>query len=122
MDEGVQSDFCREVTGTTDKGIQTSQQQVIDCTVQSLSQQFSSICRRDFGIEVPVDFLVLSAYGMRHLLTNGQSNVLYNLAKGFGVMRNDETDTRFPTKRMPMGLVEHVSNFFVADNINQVIT
>ena len=49
-------------------------------------------------------------------------NVLYNLAKGLGTPRLDGSDSRFPAKRMPMGLVEYATNFFVADKMQQVYT
>ena len=35
-------------------------------------------------------------------------------------MRPDGTDSRFPVKRMPMGLLEHMVNFFNASSIQQV--
>ena len=35
-------------------------------------------------------------------------------------MREDESDSRFPIKRMPMGLVEYAADFFVADNLQSV--
>ena len=35
---------------------------------------------------------------------------MYNLAKGLGTQRADQSDSRFPTKRMPMGLIECFAN------------
>ena len=32
----------------------------------------------------------------------------------------DQTDSCFPVSRMPMGLVEYIANFFVAEDINMV--
>ncbi len=49
-----------------------------------------------------------------------RSNVLYNLAKGVGTNRMDESESRFPVTWMPMGLVEYTTNFFVADDLNAV--
>ena len=43
---------------------------------------------------------------MANLRHNARSNVLYNLAKGMGTPRADGSDSRFPVKRMPMGLIE----------------
>ena len=57
---------------------------------------------------------------MLQLANNGRTNVLYNLAKGIGTLRQDEEDTRFPVKRMPMGLVEYTAQFFASDNLQQV--
>ena len=47
-------------------------------------------------------------------------NVLYNLAKGLGTQRADGSDSRFPTKCMPMGLIEYAAEFFANDNVRQV--
>ena len=47
-------------------------------------------------------------------LKNKRSNVLYNFAKGLGTMREDESDSLLPVKRMPMGLIEHTSNFYIS--------
>lgn len=58
---------------------------------------------------------------MVQLSRNNRSNILYSLAKGLGKLREDKKDSLFPTQRMPMGLVEHTVNFFVADDVNQVI-
>jgi hypothetical protein len=44
--------------------------------------------------------------------------VLYSLAKGIGTMREDQSDSKFSTKRMPLGLMEYIANFFVAQNLN----
>ena len=45
---------------------------------------------------------------------------MYNLAKGMGTLRDDKEDSRFPIKRMPMGLVEYTAQFFAFDNLQQV--
>ena len=50
----------------------------------------------------------------------GRSNVLYNLAKALGTMRDDQTDSLLPVKRMPMGLIEHCVNFFCCSHSEQV--
>ncbi len=63
------------------------------------------------------DFLQLSASAMTRLKNHGRSNVVYNLAKGVGT---EQSDSCFPVCRMPMGLVEYVTNFFSATNINSV--
>ena len=35
-------------------------------------------------------------------------------------MRKDESDSRFPTRKMPMGLAEYTADFFAADNLQSV--
>lgn len=89
--------------------------------LQDLSLKYASLCHDHFGVSVPNDFLVYSGAAMVHLATNRRSNVLYNLAKGLGTLRKDGKDTLFPIRRMPMGLVEYAANFYVAENVNQVM-
>ncbi len=57
---------------------------------------------------------------MSKLKAGNRSNVLYNLAKGVGTNRMDESESIFPVTRMPMGLVEYTTNFFVAYDLNVV--
>ena len=57
---------------------------------------------------------------MVRLKKGQQSNVIYNLARGVGTECPDQTDSRFPVSRMPLGLVEYVTDFFVAEDINMV--
>ena len=52
-------------------------------------------------------FLELAAAAMQHLKSCGRANVLYNLAKAIGTMRDDLSDSLLPANRMPMGLIEH---------------
>ena len=91
-----------------------------DAQLQILSALFSTVVRQELNVVVPDDFLVLAAKAMKHLQHSGRSNVLYKLAKGFGTMREDESDSRFPTRKMPMGLVEYTADFFAADNLQSV--
>ena len=87
-----------------------------------LSEVFSVYMQNVFELLVPNDFLLLSATAMHQLSKNGRTNVLYNLAKGMVTLRQDKEDTRFPIKRMPMGLVEYTAQFFAFDNLQQVNT
>lgn len=103
--------------------------QLIGCVFKDLpagaqcevvSKLFSEYAFASRTISVPDDFPRLSVNTMAHLKQSGHSNVLYNLAKGIGMLREDGSDSRFPTKRMPMGLLEHSANFFVADQMRKV--
>ena len=47
-------------------------------------------------------------------------SMLYGLARALGKMRGDGSDSRLPARRMPMGLLEHIVNFFSADSYSQV--
>ncbi len=58
------------------------------------------------SLTVPEDFLSLTAKAMAQLKRSERSNVLYNLAKGIGTPRDDGSDSRLPTRHMPMGLVD----------------
>ena len=89
-------------------------------SLESLSAMFSKHCIENLHLEVPNDFLKLSASAMVRLKNNCQTNVVYNLATGVGTGRSDGNDSCFPVTRMPMGLVEYVANFFTITDINQV--
>ena len=65
-------------------------------------------------------FLEVSASAMVKLKAGNKSNVNYNLAKGVGTNRLDESESIFQRARVPMGLVEYTTNFFVADDLNSV--
>lgn len=85
-----------------------------------LSRLFSSYASRELKLSVPDDFVALAAKAMVQLKDNNHSNVLYNIAKVIGTIREDGSDSRFPIKRMPMGLVEYIASFFAADNLQSV--
>lgn len=73
------------------------------------------------GIYVSQDFGPLLISAMEYLQKTGRSNIFYNLARGVGTMREDGSDSRFPVKRMPFGLVEYTAKFFSSDNFQQVL-
>jgi len=50
---------------------------------------------------------------MSQLRYRQRTNVMYNLAKGLGTQRVDGSDSRFPTKCMPMELIEYTADFFL---------
>jgi len=88
--------------------------------LQALSMMFIAYMSSSLCITVPEDFLIHTKNAMLQLRSSGRSNVLYNLAKGLGTMREDSSDSRFPTKCMPMGLVEYAASFFICDNLQRV--
>ncbi|XP_065887166.1 uncharacterized protein [Dysidea avara] len=92
-----------------------------DTQLQTLSGLFSSYLLSCHDLQVPDDFLCHSANAMLQLRLNKCTNVLYNLAKGMGTLREDNTDSKFPMKRMPMGLVEYAASFFACDDLREVI-
>ncbi len=88
--------------------------------LQVASKLFSEYALANCLLTIPEDFLSLAAKAMAQLKRSERSNVLYNLAKGIGTPRDDGSDSRLPTRRMPMGLVEHIVNFFVAEAMRKV--
>ena len=58
---------------------------------------------------------------MLHLKQCDRLNILYSLAKSLGALKPDGSDSKFPAKRMPAGLLQHMVNFFAADNLSQVL-
>ena len=86
-----------------------------------LSKLFSTYMTSDMCVSVPDDFLSYTAKAVVDLKSNGRTNVIYNLSKRIGSLRADSTTPRFPTDRMPMGLIEYISSFYVCDNVNQVL-
>ena len=91
-------------------------------TFEDVSKQFVQLVRRIYNVSVPDDFLKLSAQAFYHLKAQQRSNVLHNLAKGLGTVREDGSDCLFPIKRMPMGLLEHMASFFAATCGGKVIS
>ena len=120
-------DITSSTCMTISSGVQTDFQQhygeqlISDCSVEYLSSVFTQVCEKELGLKIPKDFLVLASSAMVRLSEKNRSNILYNLAKGISTMRADGLDSRFPTQRMPMGLMEYTASFFVADDLNQVL-
>ena len=98
----------------------SGQSATLDEQLCGLSAAFSSVCHSLFSVDVPEDFLVLSARAMNRLHQVKRSNVLYNIAKGLGNMRPDGSDSVFPSTRMPMGLLEYMAGFFTAEEMRKV--
>ena len=92
----------------------------VDTQLQVLSILFSSYLSATSSVSVPDNFLCRAAAAMIHLHHGGCTNVLYNLDKGVGTLRQDSSDTQFPIKCIPMSLIEYATQFFAADNLQQV--
>ena len=84
--------------------------------LQSLSNTFSALAA-NHGLSVPKDF---SIKAMKCLKESGRKNVIYSLAKSLATPRSDGSGSKFPTTRMPMGLLEYMVSFYQADNIQKV--
>ena len=82
--------------------------------IELLGDLFCSLASQMCGVSVPADFIKLSLHGMQRLQCAGRLNVLYLLAKGFGTDLPGRDDSLFPTRRMPMGLLQYMAQFFVS--------
>ena len=89
--------------------------------LEVLSSLFSDYHSQYCNVQVPENFLELAINGMQHLRDSGRSNVIYLMAKAVGTMRSDKSDSLLPVKRMPMGLVEYIVNFFTTSSIQKVL-
>lgn len=92
-DKAVQTEISVPVYSLSDTGME----------LEILSSKYASICQKCFGLEVPNDFLVYAGAAMIHLTKNNRSNVLYNLAKGLGTLREDKKC--FQPKEYPWDLL-----------------
>lgn len=103
-----------EVIGDLMKSIAEQEQ------LKTISELFHKYVLVNHSVNIPSDFLEVASQAMAQLKRHQRSNVLYKLAKSMGTLRLDSDDSRFPMTRMPMGLVEYISDFFASDNMHQV--
>ena len=85
-----------------------------------LSTLFDMFLQSSTTLHKAPNFIEYSVKGMYHLVDCSRSNIIYLLTKSLGTLRPDKSDSVFPAKRMPMGLIEHCINFFNAPTIQQV--
>lgn len=116
----LQAEVANELSGFQPSGPPVNSPGALDQS-QNLYQLLVECCAMK-GIIVPPDFGPLLIRAMEYLHKNGRSNIFYNLARGIGTMREDGSDSRFPVKRMPFGLVDYMAKFFSSDNFQQVCT
>ena len=88
--------------------------------IDVISKIFKSYCCSHSTVDPPDDFLKLSLLAMEHLKSCSRTNVVYAITKVLGTMREDKSDSLLPAKRMPMGLVEHVINFYGSPTLHEV--
>lgn len=89
--------------------------------LQIMVDWFSNFASCNYGVHINPDFLQLSLNASHYLKQCKRENVVYGVAKAVGRMCPDDSDSRLPAKRMPMGLLEHIIlNFFNADSYSQV--
>ena len=85
-----------------------------DDQMQFLSEAFCTYCAQN-DLSTEQDFVKLAFKAMMKLKEEGKHNVVYDLCKGLGTCRPDGTDSYFPTKRMPMGLLQYLVQFFISE-------
>lgn len=88
--------------------------------LQAVSDLFREYCSTHSSVVIPDDFLKMTVSAMEQLKSSGRSNVVYGLSMALGTKRKDQTDSLLPSKRMPMGLIEHCVNFFCSSSIHEV--
>lgn len=88
--------------------------------LQTISDLFHNFLLLFHDVCIRPDFLELALNASRHLKQCNRSNIIYKLAKVIGTMRPDKLDSRLPAKRMPMGLLEYIANFYDAENYQKV--
>ena len=108
--------FTDSVTPEEIQNLATPQQHM-----ESFLRTFSDLHVANLeGVSVPSDYLEYSIKAMKHLKESGRTNVLYLLARSLATPRRDGTDSKFPTTRMPMGLLEHLVCVFDAEFLQNV--
>ncbi len=113
---------CRSMyVQTSIEEVNTSNlQRSVISDISDISQSFSEHCKTTLELNVPVDFLTYASSAMVRLKKYKRSNVVYNLARIVGEQRADVGESRLPISRMPMGMIEYITNFFAADDLNEV--
>ena len=81
---------------------------------------FSIACKTHGITAVPQHYIYNSLCAMQYLQSSNKSNILESTARVFGNMREDKSDTIFPMKRMPFGLLEYCINFYSSKSCSEV--
>lgn len=69
-------------------------------------------------VSVPPNYLELSLKAMKRLQSKNRSNILFGLARGLAILREDGSDSLIPISRMPFGLLEYVIEFFQSAKVS----
>ena len=112
--------FPVEITG--DRAMEWLKQLPPHVQIEVISNMYNTYASSSYpGLSVPSDFLELSLKAMSRLQDSSKSNILYGLARGFGTLREDSSDSLIPIGRMPFGLLEYVVDFFQSSKVNFVL-
>lgn len=118
-DAATQTDFCHstvveEMVSLFNLLPESESFDVIGKLLQSI------VLRQKLNIFIPEDFLSKSVTAMCNLSQCGRYNIIYGISKGIGTFRPDGSDTLIPIRKMPMGLLEYLTKFFISSHISQV--
>ena len=111
--------FCLSISGCSFSVALSHNPLSQDGKIKSLSDSLSTLAT-SLGISVPTNFIGVSLQAMANLQKSGRSNVFYRLGRGLSTMRKDGSGFKFPTHRMPMGLLEYMVGFFDSQTPSQV--
>lgn len=79
--------------------------------IQLATQVYSFVAENDFHEDlkyfIPANFIELSLCATRHLKKNGKDNVIYDVCKCLGVMREDGSSARMDVRKMPFRLISY---------------
>lgn len=118
----TESDVARKEQTDIVQAEKTPSQHEHSCTSSKLLEAqiaLSEYCATK-EVTISCEFVQQLVAAMEHLKQSGRANVFTLLAKGIGTMRTNGSDSKFPVKRMPFGMVEYISKFFASDTLQQV--
>ena len=84
------------------------------------SDLFVQYALNKHGLYIPRDFIPLAMESMLHLRDTKRGNVIYNLCKAIGSKREVDDDSWLPAKRMPMGLLQFIGEFYTSGQNEKV--
>jgi len=91
--------------------------ELLTCQLRMLIEMDYS---KDLTYFVPRDLLPLLLSGMRHLHQKEKDNVIYNLCKCLGQMKQDGSSARLNVDKMPFGLLAYNCKFFASDDASNL--
>ena len=117
----TQVDCYGDVTGSVTNLLGSMSSKLREDFIQKL---LLSHMKLEFDCEykqfVPSDFVRLCCKAMKTLHENGKRNILYHLARGLGIEREDCSGPRLPIDRMPFGLLSYSIQYFSCDTVNNL--
>ncbi len=92
--------------------------------IQLATHVYSFVAENDFNKDlkyfIPANFIKMSLHAISHLKDNGKDNVVYDLCKCLGELREDGMSARMDVNRMPFGLIAFNCKFFAVDDASNL--